>query len=322
MIRIRLTVAYVGTRYHGWQIQARKSGPPLVTVQSVLEEQVSRIAGMPVHVHGAGRTDAGVHADAQVAHMDVPERVSRVDWQLALNTSLPSDIRIVEAVPASTMFHAQFDALRKVYCYRLWLSRRYTPPRLFPFVWACGPLNVARMDEAAELLIGTRDFSSLRNRGDVRDSVRTLYSVTRSPVGNLPAMHQEFARNGADAGPVGEGAEPACDMLSLCGGCLELAWRFEADGFLKQMVRNAMGLLVAVGRRQLEPEAVPDLLARRDRRHVGMTAPACGLTLERVIYPGEETSFAKGLPGHCDVSNVLPSAGAGGLCDGRYVLTR
>lgn len=287
MPRIRLTVAYVGTRYHGWQIQARRSGPPLVTVQSVLEEQVSRIAGMPVHVHGAGRTDAGVHADAQVAHMDVPERAARVDWQLALNTSLPSDIRIVEAVPASAVFHAQFDALRKVYCYRLWLSRRYTPPRLFPFVWACGPLDIARMDEAAGLLTGTRDFSSLRNRGDVRDPVRTLYSVTRSPAGNLPMMHPEYARIGMQPGLEGGESKQTCGTLSLCGGCLELAWRFEADGFLKQMVRNAMGLLVAVGRGKLEPDTIPDLLAGGDRRHAGATAPACGLTLERVIYPGE-----------------------------------
>ena len=278
MPRVRLTLAYVGTCYHGWQTQARKTGKPLVTVQSLLEEQVSRIAGVPVHVHGAGRTDSGVHAEAQVAHMDVPERAARVDWQLALNTSLPPDIRVVDAVPVPDSFHAQFDAVRKIYVYRLWLSRRYTPPRLHPFVWACGPLDVARMDAAIPHLIGTRDFASLRNRGDLRTSVRTLHAISRSPSGEFPVLRQE------DAGP---GLPP----LRLCGGNLELAWRFEADGFLKQMVRNTMGLLVAVGRGKLPVDAVPGILAEADRRHAGVTAPACGLTLEKVVY-GEEQHFS------------------------------
>ncbi len=280
MPRIRLTVAYVGTRYHGWQTQARKSGPPLVTIQSLLEKEVSRIVGAAVHVHGAGRTDAGVHADAQTAHMDVPDRALRINWQAALNTSLPPDIRIVEACRVADSFHAQFDALRKIYCYRLWLSRRYTPPRLYPFVWACGPVDVARMDHAASLLTGTRDFAGLRNRGDTRDSVRTLYSVTRSPDGLLPLWHPEQE---TDTPSKSDGA----DVLSLNGGCVEVAWRFEGNGFLKQMVRNAVGLLVAVGQGKFPPEGIPELLAQGDRRHVGTTAPARGLTLEQVVYSKE-----------------------------------
>ncbi len=280
MPRIRLTIAYVGTRYHGWQIQARKSGPPLMTIQSLLEKEVSRIVGSAVHVHGAGRTDAGVHADAQAAHMDVPERAGRINWQAALNTALPPDIRIVEACRVADTFHAQFDALRKIYCYRLWLSRRYTPPRLYPFVWACGPVDVARMDHAASLLTGTRDFAGLRNRGDTRDSVRTLYSITRTPDGSLPSWRSE-------RGTSNDPAPHDSELLSLNGGAMELAWRFEGNGFLKQMVRNAVGLLVAVGQGKFPPEGIPELLDQGDRRHVGTTAPARGLTLEQVVYPGE-----------------------------------
>ena len=103
MPRLKLTIAYVGTQYHGWQTQARKNASPLPTIQNIIEDAVAHVLGERVHVHGAGRTDAGVHAEAQVAHLDVPESRARMDWQLALNTLLPRDIRIADAVlvPAS-----------------------------------------------------------------------------------------------------------------------------------------------------------------------------------------------------------------------------
>ena len=95
MPRLKLTIAYVGTQYHGWQTQARKNASPLPTIQNIIEDAVAHVLGERVHVHGAGRTDAGVHAEAQVAHLDVPESRARMDWQLALNTLLPRDIRTV-----------------------------------------------------------------------------------------------------------------------------------------------------------------------------------------------------------------------------------
>ena len=98
MPRLKLTIAYVGTQYHGWQTQARKNASPLPTIQNIIEDAVAHVLGERVHVHGAGRTDAGVHAEAQVAHLDVPESRARMDWQLALNTLLPRDIRIADAV--------------------------------------------------------------------------------------------------------------------------------------------------------------------------------------------------------------------------------
>ena len=150
MPRLKLTIAYVGTQYHGWQTQALKNASPLPTIQNIIEDAVAHVLGERVHVHGAGRTDAGVHAEAQVAHLDIPESRARMDWQLALNTLLPRDIRIADAVLVPDTFHAQHSAVRKTYEYRLWLSKRYTPPQLFPFVWACGPVDVGRMDEGSD----------------------------------------------------------------------------------------------------------------------------------------------------------------------------
>lgn len=255
MPRLKLTLAYVGTAYHGWQTQARKNGSPLPTIQSTLEAVASRILGERVHIHGAGRTDAGVHAEGQIAHMDIPESRTGLDWQLALNTGLPRDIRVAAVQLMPETFHAQHDAVRKIYEYRLWLSRRYTPPQLYPFVWACGPVQTDRMDAAAACLLGTHDFSSLRNTGtDLLSSVRTMLSVTRQPSGDMRE------------------------------GCMELRWRFEADGFLKQMVRNSMGLLVAVGQGKIDVEEVPVILQAKDRRKAPVTAPPQGLTLKEVWY--------------------------------------
>ena len=180
---------------------------------------------------------------------------NRVPVWTGSNTLLPRDIRIADAVLVPDTFHAQHSAVRKTYEYRLWLSKRYTPPQLFPFVWACGSVDVERMDEGSRYLLGKRDFASLKNAGtDLRTTVRTILSITRTPEGPLPE------------------------------GCLELTWRFEADGFLKQMVRNTMGLLVAVGRGKLEPADIPGILDACDRRIAPLTAPACGLTMKKVWY--------------------------------------
>jgi tRNA pseudouridine38-40 synthase len=207
-----------------------------------------------VRVFGAGRTDAGVHAEAQVAHCDVPA-LNSIDWRAALNVNLPPDIRILDAQPSADSFHACFDARKKTYRYDLWLSRQVTPPRLHPFVWACGPLNPHRIDAALPLLTGTHDFKSLQNRGAaMRDTTRTVLSITTTYPAEL-------------------------------GGAL-LSLYVEANGFLKQMARNMAGLLVAVGQDRFDPSRIPALLAARDRAQAPPTAPARGLTLVRVDYDG------------------------------------
>jgi len=258
MPRIKLTIAYVGTNYCGWQIQAAASSGVVgehPSVQSSVMRAVEQILGVKSHVHGAGRTDSGVHADAQVAHFDVPDNKAGVDWQLALNTRLPHDIRIAGAEIVVPEFHAQSDALRKTYLYRLWLDRRYTPPQWHPFVWTCGPLNEEAMEDAARHLCGRHDFAALRNAGtEVVSSVRTVETVARVTVADLPTLR---------------------------------IWRFEADGFLKQMARNMMGLLVCVGQGKIAVGDVPRILAAGDRRHNGTTAPARGLTLHKVWYAAD-----------------------------------
>ncbi|HCU68047.1 MAG TPA: tRNA pseudouridine(38-40) synthase TruA [Desulfomicrobium sp.] len=246
MPRIRLTVAYVGTRYLGWQIQGQGA-----TIQGVLEEKLSRICEEPVRVHGSGRTDSGVHALGQVAHFDAPDSKARIPWQKALNSMLPDDIAILDAREAEPGFHARFSVRSKRYAYTLWTEPDFTLPQRAPFVWPVRNLDLESMDRAAALLAGTHDFAAFQNAGtEVKGTVRTLEPIRREP-----------------------GQDPC-----------EWVFRFQADGFLKQMVRNLMGMLVEVGRGGMSPEEARAVLESRDRRLAPATAPPQGLTLEEVIY--------------------------------------
>lgn len=246
MPRIRFTVAYVGTRYHGWQVQERGD-----TIQGMLESRLARICGKPIRVHGSGRTDAGVHAVGQVAHCDVPESKAHIPWQKALNAMLPDDIAIVGAREVDESFHARFSARSKHYTYTIWTEPAFTLPQRAPFVWPARGLDLEAMDQAALLLAGTHDFSSMQNAGtDVKGTIRTLEPITRSP-----------------------GAHPG-----------EWIFSFRADGFLKQMVRNLMGVLAEAGRHALTPDDISRILESRDRRLAPATAPAQGLCLEEVYY--------------------------------------
>ncbi len=277
MARLALTVSYVGTHLAGWQIQACIGRSRPRTVQGELERIAERIVGAPVRVHGAGRTDSGVHAEAQVAHMDVPDHKADLDWQRAFNAGLPDDIAVVAVARVPDDFHARFNARGKTYTYRLWPTRRWVPPRLAPFVWATGPLTpdaLEAMDAAAAHLHGTHDFASFQNTGtDIATTVRTVTMVARryegDPLPGPPSL--AVAAMAPDAATAPEAARV-------------IAWDFEADGFLKQMVRNMMGLLVAVGRGKLRPDDVPAVLAARNRKAAPATAPAQGLTLTRVLY--------------------------------------
>ncbi len=252
MPRIRMTVAYVGTRYHGWQIQARGE-----TIQGILESRLVRICEGDVRVHGSGRTDSGVHAVGQVAHCDVPESKARIPWRKALNAMLPNDIAIIDAREVDESFHARFSARSKRYSYTIWTEAGYTLPHRAPFVWPVRGLDLTAMEQAAALLAGTHDFSSMQNAGtDVKGTVRTLQPITRAP-GPLPG---------------------------------EWIFSFRADGFLKQMVRNLMGLLVEAGRHTLTPGDVSRILEARDRRLAPATAPPQGLCLEEVNYDTDAPS--------------------------------
>jgi len=252
MPRIKLILAYDGTDFSGWQLQARDR-----TVQGEVEAAIVRIVGTRLPVQGAGRTDAGVHALGQCAHFEAPERYARIPWRIALNGHMRTDVRVVEATLAHPRFHSTHDAVSKIYAYTLWIDRTHVDPFRRRFVWDVPPLDFAAMDEAALHFVGTHDFKSFKNAGTPlgpRGTVRTVSALWREP-GQTPA---------------------------------ETVWRIRGDGFLKQMVRNIVGCLVAVGKGKVAPADVRSILEQRDRNHSLATAPPWGLCMERVFYPEKE----------------------------------
>ena len=251
MRTLRLTLAYDGTNYVGWQRQANG-----LSIQQVIEDAFGPLMGSgeaPTAV-GAGRTDAGVHALGQVASVTLEIDLSVSAVHRALNVRLPADVRVLGVVDASPGFHAQFHATGKTYRYRI-----STTPVLSPFdrwfVWHAAALTgVDRMREAARSLVGRHDFASFQAAGGfARETTRTLTRVE----------------------------------LSETAG--ELQIEIDGDGFLRHMVRAIVGTLVEIGAGNRPADDLPRVLAARDRRAAGLTAPACGLTLVSVRYerPGQ-----------------------------------
>jgi len=246
MTRIRLLVAYEGTDFCGWQVQPRDR-----TVQGELERALATILRRDVRVHGSGRTDSGVHALGQVVHFDCPDERPGFPWRRSLNALLPKDVRVLDAGPAPDGFHARYGAVSKTYEYCLWHEREFCLPQRRRFVWDCGPVDFARMETAAEVFLGEHDFAAFQNVGtDVDSTIRTMIDISRHA-----------------------GATP-----------FESVWRFTANGFLKQMVRNLVGCLVACGRGRLDADGVRSILESGDRTLAPATVPPQGLTLARVEY--------------------------------------
>ncbi|MDR2825703.1 MAG: tRNA pseudouridine(38-40) synthase TruA [Deltaproteobacteria bacterium] len=271
MPRIKLSIAYLGTGFAGWQIQSLNQGALARTVQGELEGALLALLGVPVRVHSAGRTDAGVHADRQIAHFDTPEQKCRIgqlkdfNWQSALHRFLPPDISILQAEEVSPAFHSRFDCKGKVYTYSLWLERNFIPPKIRNFAWACGPADFKLMQRAAENLLGQHDFAGFQNVGTPQvDTVRTLYSIKPQSIKYLSPQ--------ATAGTVAEHEQ-------------YMTWSFHGDGFLKQMVRNLVGFMVWAGQGRVQPEEAARVFASKKRNAVNFpTAPAWGLTLTDVLY--------------------------------------
>lgn len=259
MSRLKLTVAYEGTRYAGWQLQTFRNREHR-TVQGELERCISQVLGKRAPVHGAGRTDSGVHAEAQVCHVDIPADFLRVDWLHAINIQLDADIRILDAEWVPTDFHSRRSARAKRYAYSLWMGRDKALPRVQSFVWSIPVLDWNSIPQTIALLVGQRDFASFQNSGGkVAGTVRSLRKVDILP------------------GVVG--------AMSCPHGWPVATFVFEGDGFLKQMVRNLVGLLVWVGQGKLRPEDVPDILEAKNRIALpSPSAPAQGLTLLEVMY--------------------------------------
>lgn len=246
MATLRLTLEYDGTGFEGWQAQPAGRR----TVQGVLEAALRSVSGRPVRAVGAGRTDAGVHAEGQVASLELSTRLGPETLLRAIDARLPLDLAVRELAPAPPGFHARRDATAKLYRYRIWNGPVRSPLRARYALHVPRPLDAEAMRRAAALLRGRHDFASFQAAGSgVATTVRSL---------------------------------PRLELLGRSGG--ELALEVEGSGFLRHMVRNLVGTLLEVGRGRRDPEGMSALLAARDRRRAGPTAPAHGLTLVRVDY--------------------------------------
>jgi tRNA pseudouridine38-40 synthase len=244
MRNLKITLAYDGTRLVGWQRQAEGD-----SVQGLLEDALARFEGAPVTVHGAGRTDAGVHALGQVANVQVTCGHDVATLTRALNAQLPGDVRVLSIDEVSPDFHARFSARSKTYRYQI-RHGIVADPFERAFVWHMPErLNVIAMRAAAGVLVGTHDFAAFQSAGSgVPDTVRTL---TRSEISDADGR---------------------------------LTYEVAGDGFLRHMVRAMVGTLVEVGRGFREIAAMSSLLQGSARGEAGPTAPPQGLFLVRVDY--------------------------------------
>lgn len=248
-VRLRMTVAYDGTNYCGWQWQDGQ-----MTVQQRIEEALVRLFRHPSRVSGSSRTDTGVHAVGMVAHFDLPEDDWRMEPRklvLALNAHLPNDVRILSAVKAKPTFHSRFSARGKQYRYLVWNHPAHHPLLLTQSWHVPWDLDLDRMRQAARSLLGRHDFLAL-SASPGYERQHTLRNLSRC----------EIRRSG-----------------SL------LTFIIEADGFLYRMCRGIVGTLVQVGNGKIPTTELTPLLASRDRCLTGMTAPAQGLVLQKVYYP-------------------------------------
>ena len=250
MPRFKLTIEYAGTRFSGWQIQKNAR-----TVQGELDRAVRSVTRrQDFELYGAGRTDAGVHASAQVAHLDVVTALPPESLRRRINDELPPDINILRADQVPHRFHARHDAVSRRYVYQI--ARRRTAFAKAYVWWVKEPVDVNRMRDAARAFVGMRDFQSFaqRDQAAVDDRPSTLVLV-----------------ESLDVVEAGE--------LVLVG--------VEGSHFLWKMVRRLVGVLVEIGRGSLEPAVAARLLTGRSDAPARLTAPASGLFLERVSYRGD-----------------------------------
>lgn len=271
----KLTLSYDGTDYHGWQVQ-----PGRATVQGELQEALGRVVGEAPLPQGSGRTDAGVHALGQVASFELLARIPGDKLKLALNRTLPEAIRVKEARVVKDGFHARHSTVAKTYEYRVFAERATGKPRrdcppflaryVLPYPW---PLDLERMNEAAEAFRGRHDFTSF---------AATDPDVILQAAGLL-------------AGEDGKGAVIVNPMRTIfSSGWIEretgdeaiLIYQVRGSGFLHHMVRNLVGTMLDVGRGYRKAKEVPGMLAAKSRAAAGPTAPARGLFLHSVEYAG------------------------------------
>ena len=242
--RIKLTVQYDGSRYHGWQIQPGKR-----TIQGELVEAVSNLVGTRTHVHGASRTDAGVSALGQVALFEVDCPIPTQNFPRAISGKLPSDIVVTAAEEAPPKFDLMGGPTSKLYRYTIYAGRHRPVLKLAQCWHIPRPLDVAAMNQAAQRLVGTKDFKSFATAKDRREeTVRTIFRCDVTA----------------------EGESIYVDV--------------EGDAFLYNMVRNIVGTLVEVGAGRWKPERIPEIIEAKNRTAAGPLAPAQGLCLMWIKY--------------------------------------
>ena len=244
MVRIRMTVEYDGSRYHGFQIQHNAN-----TVQAELEKGIKNLTGEEISIICSGRTDAGVHALGQVVAFDTQTSIPGDKWQFALNSFLPADIQIIESSQCNPHFHPRFDARSKTYHYLLY---RQSKGHIFYRNYALyntDVLDITAMQAGGQLLEGRHNFKSFCASGSsAKTFERSIYRC--KVIENEPFL------------------------------CLEI----KADGFLYNMVRIIMGTLLEIGRGNYQPETISDIIATQDRTKAGPTVPPQGLYLVEVEY--------------------------------------
>ncbi len=244
-MRYKLTIAYDGTHYCGWQVQANSQ-----SIQSLIQQALQTALRHPLNLTGSGRTDAGVHARGQTAHFDTEVPLDPHRFRLSLNALLPHDIRILQIDPVPDLFHARYSAKRKIYHYHLHLDSIADPFARLYRTQIFSRLDLSLLKEATRLFLGTHDFISFANQKKTvpDDTIRTLYRL---------------------------------DAIDQPGG---IRLEFEGDGFLYKMVRNITGTLLDIATHKLALSEIPAILASRDRKKAGQAAPPQGLFLMQVIY--------------------------------------
>lgn len=248
---IKLLIGYDGTEFGGWQRQKNSR-----TIQGEIEYFLTRMTKEEIQLNGAGRTDAGVHADGMVAHFHTVSKISCNGFLRGLNAMLPGAIRIFGVEEAAISFHARFSAVGKHYQYEIFTGRIHPPRlRLHTLHITC-PLDFSAMRKCLTMLKGTHDFSSFENTGS-RDK----------------------------AACSGRGAVRTIHEAMLFENCNELfSLQFSGDGFLRNMIRNLVGTLLLAGKGTITSQEFAAILAAKDRTMAGPTAPAHGLWLKKVLY--------------------------------------
>ncbi len=248
---IKILIAYDGTEFSGWQRQKQCR-----TIQGEIEASINRMTQEKISLHGAGRTDAGVHAEEMTAHFKTSRGIPAEDFSRSLNSMLPGAIRILAASKVDDNFHARYSAVGKQYRYTIFTGKIQPPSRRLYSLHVRDDLNLLTVRKCLEQLEGTHDFSSFensgsRNREDTsgRGAVRTIFQASLSRTDN--------------------------DLLMF---------DFTGDGFLRNMVRNMVGSLLDSGRERLSPDTFSEILRSKNRTLASPTAPPHGLSLIKVLY--------------------------------------